>query len=116
MLSRRRAARSRRVASRVRKEARGTMADGAPACECGEPDSDDVMIACSRSHAKCETAKCGGALWFHLHCVGLHEAPAGRWLCLGCEHHADDDPFARENEWGRRGWGARPAEDELGPA
>ena len=31
------------------------------------------------------------------------------------KHHADDDPFARENEWGRRGWGARPAEDELGP-
>eukprot|EP01046_Picozoa_sp_COSAG06_P016029 COSAG06_NODE_1047_length_10974_cov_4.227218_5_plen_86_part_00 len=46
------------------------MADGAPACECREPDNDDVMIACSRSHAKCETAKCGGALWFHLHCVG----------------------------------------------
>ena len=43
MLSRRRAARSRRVASGVRKEARGTMADGAPACECGEPDNDDVM-------------------------------------------------------------------------
>ena len=57
----------RRVASGVSKEARGTMADGAPACECGEPDNDDVMIACSRSHAKCETAKCGGALWFHLH-------------------------------------------------
>ena len=55
------------VASGVSKEARGTMADGAPACECGEPDNDDVMIACSRSHAKCETAKCGGALWFHLH-------------------------------------------------
>ena len=39
---------------------RGAMADGAPACECGEPDNDDVMIACSRSHAKCETAKRGG--------------------------------------------------------
>lgn len=75
--------------SGVRKEARGTMADGAPACECGEPDNDDVMIACSRSHAKCETAKCGGALWFHLHCVGLHEAPAGRWLCSGCEAAAE---------------------------
>jgi hypothetical protein len=59
-----------RVASGVSKEARGTMADGAPACECGEPGNDDVMIACSRSHAECETAKCGGALWFHLHCVG----------------------------------------------
>jgi hypothetical protein len=31
----------------VSKGARGTMADGAPACECGEPGTDDLMTTCS---------------------------------------------------------------------
>lgn len=36
-----------------------------------------------RTWIKCESKKCSHK-WFHIDCVGLDEAPKGRWRCIDC--------------------------------
>ncbi|PIO76252.1 PHD-finger [Teladorsagia circumcincta] len=43
----------------------------------------DLMIACDGQY--CEY---GG--WFHMECVGLTEAPPGKWYCRTCIHNYND--------------------------
>ena len=44
-------------------------------CLCGGPESGN-MIACDNPGCPIE--------WFHFECVGLVDAPSGKWLCTEC--------------------------------
>ena len=44
-------------------------------CLCGGPESGNV-IACDNPGCPIE--------WFHFECVGLVDAPSGKWLCTEC--------------------------------
>ena len=44
-------------------------------CLCGDPESGN-MIACDNPGCATE--------WFHFECVGLVDAPSGKWLCTEC--------------------------------
>ena len=46
-----------------------------PICLCGGPESGN-MIACDNPGCSIE--------WFHFECVGLVDAPSGKWLCTEC--------------------------------
>ncbi|KAF2171412.1 hypothetical protein M409DRAFT_18528 [Zasmidium cellare ATCC 36951] len=50
--------------------------DGLRYCYCNGPDS-GRMLACDGE--KCERQ------WFHFGCVGIDEAPKGKWFCEGCK-------------------------------
>ena len=45
-------------------------------CPCNQPNSFDNMIGC-------DNKKCA-VIWFHFSCVGLTEAPHGKWFCPQC--------------------------------
>lgn len=32
----------------------------------------------------CDNEECARG-WFHFECLGIKEAPKGKWLCLDCE-------------------------------
>lgn len=42
---------------------------------------------------KCDNDQCGYGEWFHYSCVGIDEAPPGRWYCTGCHPSNTGVPF-----------------------
>ena len=57
-------------------------------CICGDGlDTEGTWIRCDRS--KCQLT------WYHLACVGLEEAPAGKWYCPQCRACTRDVSLAK---------------------
>ena len=78
---RRQAGARKAAATRKQKSARQKSSDKVATagnefwCLCGGPESGN-MIACDNPGCPIE--------WFHFECVGLVDAPSGKWLCTEC--------------------------------
>ncbi len=45
---------------------------------------------------RCDNEKCS-IKWFHLSCLGMSEAPSGKWICPTC-HHAKKQRVKRNGK------------------
>ena len=89
-------------------------------CICGDGlNTEGTWIRCDRSNCQ--------LTWYHLACVGLEEAPAGKWYCPQCRARTREISMAKPNprkkciaikvpqkkEQGRwKGWKELPSDEE----
>ena len=89
-------------------------------CICGDGlNTEGTWIRCDRSNCQ--------LTWYHLACVGLEEAPAGKWYCPQCKAHTREISMAKpgprmkhiaikapqkkeQSRW--KGWKELPSDEE----